>query len=95
LRPAYAALIAATQPRGGLLIGAVGDEIPPDQVRGHIAGSQPGAFLAAPAAGDALDPGHGHDDLKATVISALRRLQKHPGLVRGFFADPCLRYITA
>jgi transposase len=32
------------------------------------------------------------DDLKATVISALRRLQKLPGLVRGFFADPCLRY---
>jgi transposase len=35
------------------------------------------------------------DDLKATVISALRRLQKLPTLVRGFFADPCLRYITA
>ena len=34
------------------------------------------------------------DDLKATVISALRRLQKLPALVRGFFADPCLRYIT-
>jgi hypothetical protein len=34
------------------------------------------------------------DDLKATVISGLRRLQKLPGLVRGFFADPCLRYIT-
>src|SRR3954451_22774863 len=34
------------------------------------------------------------DDLKAIVISALRRLQKLPGLVRGFFADPCLRYIT-
>jgi hypothetical protein len=25
----------------------------------------------------------------------LRRLQKLPALVRGFFADPCLRYITA
>lgn len=35
------------------------------------------------------------DDLKVIVISALRRLQKLPGLVRGFFADPCLRYITA
>jgi transposase len=34
------------------------------------------------------------DDLKAIVISALRRLQKLPTLVRGFFADPCLRYIT-
>jgi hypothetical protein len=36
------------------------------------------------------------DDLKATAIYALRRLQKLPArLVRGFFADPCLRYITA
>src|ERR687890_399593 len=35
------------------------------------------------------------DDLKATVISALRRLRKLPTLVRGFFLDPCLRYITA
>lgn len=35
------------------------------------------------------------DDLKATVISALRRLPKLPALIRGFFADPCLRYITA
>jgi transposase len=35
------------------------------------------------------------NDLKATVISTLRRLQKLPALVRGFFADPCLRYITA
>ena len=35
------------------------------------------------------------DDLKATVISALRRLQKLPTLVRGFFLDPCLRYITS
>jgi transposase len=34
------------------------------------------------------------DDLKATVVSALRRLQKLPALIRGFFADPCLRYIT-
>jgi hypothetical protein len=25
----------------------------------------------------------------------LRRLQKRPGLVRAFFADPHLRYITA
>ncbi len=35
------------------------------------------------------------DDLKAKAIGALRRLQKLPGLVRGFFADPHLRYITA
>jgi transposase len=34
------------------------------------------------------------DDLKAKAISALRRLQKLPRLVRGFFADPHLRYIT-
>jgi transposase len=35
------------------------------------------------------------DDLKSKVISALRRLQKLPATVQGFFADPCLRYITA
>ena len=34
-------------------------------------------------------------DLKSKAIGALRRLQKRPGLVRGFFADPHLRYITA
>lgn len=35
------------------------------------------------------------DDLKAKAVGALRRLQKLPGLVRAFFADPDLRYITA
>jgi transposase len=35
------------------------------------------------------------DDLKAKAISALRRLQKLPALVRAFFSDPNLRYITA
>lgn len=35
------------------------------------------------------------DDLKAKAVSALRRLQKLPHIVRGFFADPNLRYITA
>ena len=35
------------------------------------------------------------DDLKAKAIGALRRLQKLPALVRGFFAGPHLRYITA
>jgi transposase len=34
------------------------------------------------------------EDLKAKAIGALRRLQKLPALVRGFFADPNLRYIT-
>lgn len=34
-------------------------------------------------------------DLKAKAAGALRRLQKRPGLVRAFFADPHLRYITA
>ena len=33
------------------------------------------------------------DDLKARAISALRRLQKLPDLVRGFFHDPKLAYI--
>lgn len=35
------------------------------------------------------------DDLKAKAVGALRRLQKLPALVRAFFADPDLRYITA
>ena len=34
-------------------------------------------------------------DLKSKAIGALRRIQKRPGLVRAFFADPHLRYITA
>ena len=33
------------------------------------------------------------DDLKACAVSALRRLQKLPALVRGFFRDPKLAYI--
>ena len=37
----------------------------------------------------------GPDEFKAKVISALRRLQKMPHIVRAFFADPDLRYITA
>ena len=35
------------------------------------------------------------DDLKAKALAALHRLQKLPHLVRGFFRDPNLRYITA
>lgn len=35
----------------------------------------------------------GLDDLKAVAISALRRLQKMPRIVIGFFADPSLAYI--
>ena len=34
------------------------------------------------------------EDLKSKAIGALRRLQKRPGLIRAFFADPHLRYIT-
>ena len=37
----------------------------------------------------------GPDDLKAKALAALHRLQKLPHLVRGFFRDPNLRYITA
>ena len=33
------------------------------------------------------------DDLRACAVSALRRLQKLPALVRGFFRDPKLAYI--
>ena len=36
----------------------------------------------------------GQDDLRAKVISALRRLQKLPNIVRGYFRDPNLAYIT-
>ena len=32
-------------------------------------------------------------DLKAKAIGALRRLQKLPGIVRGFLRDPKLAYI--
>jgi len=35
------------------------------------------------------------DEFKTQIIGALRRLQKLPQLVRAFFADPDLRYITA
>jgi transposase len=35
------------------------------------------------------------DDLKTKATGALRRLQKLPAKVRGFFADPNLAYITA
>jgi transposase len=37
----------------------------------------------------------GPDDLKAKALAALHRLQKLPHLVRSFFRDPNLRYITA
>jgi transposase len=35
------------------------------------------------------------EEFKAKALAALRRLQKMPHLVRAFFADPDLRYITA
>ena len=35
------------------------------------------------------------EDLKAKALSALHRLQKLPHLIRGFFHDPNLRYVTA
>jgi transposase len=35
----------------------------------------------------------GHDQFRALVRRCLRRLQKLPSLVRGFFADPNLAYI--
>jgi transposase len=36
----------------------------------------------------------GKADFKARAIAALRRLQRRPHIVRGFFADPNLTYIT-
>ena len=35
------------------------------------------------------------DEFKNKVIGALRRLQNRTHIVRAFFADPELRYITA
>jgi transposase len=37
----------------------------------------------------------GPKDLKAKALAALHRLQKLPEVVRSFFRDPNLRYITA
>ena len=37
----------------------------------------------------------GPDDFKTKITGALRRLQKMPHIVRAFFGDPDLRYITA
>jgi transposase len=37
----------------------------------------------------------GPEQMKAVVVARLRRLQRLPHIVRGFFADPELRYITA
>jgi transposase len=37
----------------------------------------------------------GPDEFKSLIIGALRRLQKLPHIIRAFFADPDLRYITA
>lgn len=34
------------------------------------------------------------DDLKNLALSALHRLQKIPHVIRGFFSDPHLAYIT-
>jgi len=35
------------------------------------------------------------EDLRHKVTAALQRLVDVPGIVRGFFGDPDLRYITA
>ena len=37
----------------------------------------------------------GPDDLNAKALAALHRLQRLPQLIKGFFQDPNLRYITA
>ena len=36
----------------------------------------------------------GPEQMKAVVIARLRRLQRLPHVVRGFFADPELAYVT-
>ena len=40
-------------------------------------------------------PASANCDGNPKIVSALRRLQKMPHIVRAFFADPDLRYITA
>ncbi|MGH3833341.1 MAG: transposase, partial [Pseudonocardiaceae bacterium] len=35
------------------------------------------------------------DDLMKVAVEALERLKESPGIVRGFFGDPKLRYISA
>jgi hypothetical protein len=37
---------------------------------------------------------HATVDFKSKAVAAMRRLQKLPYLIRGFFADPNLRYIA-
>ena len=37
----------------------------------------------------------GLEQMKAVVVARLRRLQRLPHVVRGFFADPELSYIAA
>jgi hypothetical protein len=37
----------------------------------------------------------GPEDLKAKALAALHRPQKFPEVVRSFFGDPNLRYVTA
>ena len=37
----------------------------------------------------------GPDQFKALAVAGLRRLQRLPAIVRGFFADPNLAYINA
>ena len=39
--------------------------------------------------------GHAKGDLRCKAVAAMRRLQKLPYLIRGFFFDPNLRYIAA
>ena len=38
---------------------------------------------------------HGPEQMKSVVTARLRRLQRLPQFVRGFFGDPELAYITA
>jgi hypothetical protein len=70
LRLAYAAMIAATQPRGGLLIGAVGDEVPPDWSGATSPAASRVRFLPRRR--------RGMPSIPATVISRAARLRFRP-----------------
>jgi len=64
---------------------------------GHAPELNPGEWVGKHVKHDRIGRAgvSGPEDLKAKALAALHRLQKLPDLVRGFFRDPNLRYITA
>src|SRR3954453_18279803 len=74
--------------------------LPSPQVRPHVtdfADPLPDEWVWKNVKHDGVAPAapHGPDQMKAVVTARLRRLQRLPQIVRGFFGDPELAYITA